>query len=738
MKNPFIRICSLLYIRSKLTLFILTIACLYTGPTSAQHGTITYNQAQDVQEYTEFVRNFVQTELPGGAFIFHPSALSGLSDINLMLGLYFDKGDISFKLISKEYSKARKGLVTYRYQQYIGSVPLENAGYAITGIDEDAKPDHQSVPTGPGPIDCFQPISFFPHIYNVPQKLIESKAQKSRKVPATLQVKNRSDVVYLKQSYIIAEASGKAILSDVYLFSGNAHHYKGWFNALTGEEVKRIELDAHVNGDTGRYGVQNLDDSVEGNMRLLRTADGLITTHDFRGRLTVPNRPVDTDYTVNNIAEMAAAAMGWPNVDADTELLYASHFVAQQIIPVFQNIGITFTNVRVAADPAWGNASSIDTEDTRPNEATIAFGIIGGANSAMYDVAAHELGHSYLNRFFSYNDNGLETQTIHEAFSDMTGCFGEAVVDVEDWIMIDDEPTLAGVARDLANPTESCWTNSQTLGRYPRGGPLRNWYFQVATDANGIVTFPQADLLPVVLDAVSMLNGSSDVQDFVDATIISVANVYGLCSPQYRSVLEAWTVNCFVRTQCEYNITGPNSACAGFSGLLTLNVTDPLPGVSYRWNFPPEWDIQGVPSGNGSTYASFIRITGIPTYNSYPRQFTIQVYAPALGSEFTDTHTFTVNDCGDDPCRVSAKGIYHSDKVSPATNSPSAMNLNEVPPEATHLRVVDLMGRILYTGTAVSMNAVMNTLGKKPTKGIYVIVYQDANGAIIENWKILL
>jgi hypothetical protein len=658
-----------------------------------------------------------------------------------MLSLYLDNSNISFKLIGTEYSKARKGLVTYRYQQYINSVPLENAGYAITGIDDDAAPDHQAVPTGPGPgpVSCFQPLSFFPHIYSIPEKLIASAAQKSKEVPATLLDKKRSDVVYLKQSYMIEKASGKAILSDVYLFSENAQHYKGWFNALTGDEVKRIELDAHVNGDTGRYNVQNLDDSVEGNRRLLRTADGLITTHDFRGRTVPPIRPRDTDYTVNNIAAMAAAAMGWPNVNADTELLYASHFVTQRIVPALRDIGVVFTNVRVAADPVWDNASSIDTEDTRPNEATIVFGRNSGANLAMYDVAGHELGHSYLNRFFVYNDNGIETQTMHEAFADMLGCYGESIVDVEDWVMIDDEPILALFARDLANPNEGCWTDSQIFSdQYDRGGPLRNWYFQVATDANGIVAFPQEELLPIVLDAVSMLNGSSNVQDFVDATIISVANAYGACSRQYRSVLEAWTVNCFVRTRCEYNITGPISACADFSGRLIFRVDDPVQGVLYRWAFPPEWQVQGVPSGRGNTYANSIIVTNIPAYNTYPRQFTIHVFAPILGGGFIDTHTFTINRCGFDPCRPSLRGIHHSEKVTSTTSSPSAMNLNEVPPGATHLRVVDLMGRVLYNGTGVPMNTIMNSYGNRPAKGIYVIVYQDANGNIIENRKLLL
>jgi hypothetical protein len=66
------------------------------------------------------------------------------------------------------------------------------------------------------------------------------------------------------------------------------------------------------------------------------------------------------------------------------------------------------------------------------------------------------------------------------------------------------------------------------------------------------------------------------------------------------------------------------------------------------------------------------------------------------------------------------------------------MNLNEVPPGATHLRVVDLMGRVLYNGTGVPMNTIMNSYGNRPAKGIYVIVYQDANGNIIENRKLLL
>jgi hypothetical protein len=48
------------------------------------------------------------------------------------------------------------------------------------------------------------------------------------------------------------------------------------------------------------------------------------------------------------------------------------------------------------------------------------------------------------------------------------------------------------------------------------------------------------------------------------------------------------------------------------------------------------------------------------------------------------------------------------------------------------------MGRVLYNGTSLSMNTMMNTLSNRPIRGIYMVVDQDANGAIIESRKLLL
>lgn len=713
---------------------------------SAQGQVVIHNAALENPLQLSYVDSISTDILPSGILLIDHEAFVLKGGLERLLYAFDPTGNITFSLEKTVQNSRREDIFTYRFRQMHHGIPVENAGFSITG-------GVSAAPIGgpPGPVDpCFRVLSINPQIYSGLEKVkIGSKVD----IPfstTSMKKKGYEKIKYIGQSIFLSKKkydNPRHSLKFQVQDKGVNKHV--WIDVKSGKELEKVALDPHIDAETGIYGVQDLDDITIGGETSLISGDGRVSTFNMNDIFIIPGirEPETGDYTIDRIPTTAQPA--WPGIDFAEELLYASHFSTTQVVPFLDEIGVgaEFPTINVGAYPFFENARSLPNNPD--GSANIAFGLPEGLNSATIDVSGHELGHSYARIFFDYNDNGMQTRIIHEAFCDMLGTYVEfrSQGDIADWVIGDDNFLLGvGVDRNLSAPLFDCWTESEVDGanQYEIGSPLSHWYFLISNGdaAAGIPAIGLRDAIDIAVSSVASLNGSADVENFVDQTIASASNLFGPCSDQYDAVIEAWNTVCFPRNSCDdYNIDGPSSICYDQTW-FTFTVANPIPGATYRWNFPHEWNVYGNNDGDNSHYGTAMTVIDIPTYNSYPTDKTVHLYSLTAGGP-TRSRRVRINSCGFDPCKEI--GIGNDDfLLSRSTNSPRISNESVIksyrnsiiPEKATTFLAYDLYGRVVKRGLIVQGDELSN-LRAAVSRSVLIISFFDSHGAFIESKKIV-
>jgi thermolysin metallopeptidase-like protein len=306
--------------------------------------------------------------------------------------------------------------------------------------------------------------------------------------------------------------------------------------------------------------------------------------------------------------------------------------------------------------------------------------------------------------------------------------------------MGDDDPAVQAISidRDLENPNFDCWnsTTSDLDNYYARGGPLRRWFFLITEgDATiGIDGFGLDKAMSIVLESVNFLNYTSDVDEFVDATIGAVYSYYGPCSAEANVLRAAWSEVCVdIPIDCNFSIIGPASLCEEDDQLTMFISGGPGSSGNYVWYFPYEWTVPG--SQGNSYYGSVLYVTDFPKYNWYPRYFTITVKLLGSGGGPDKKINVKLVDCnGDDPTCEEYYGLQGGGTNGRSTALTQTDLLDEkADNEIAKVKVFDITGKLLFEGS-------VNELRRKRLfhPGILVLAYFDELNKFIRAEKMTI
>jgi hypothetical protein len=652
----------------------------------------------------------------------------------------------AFRITGDFKSPSDKSVTVYQYVQTISGKEIENGGYTVSA---------RGTGTGPGPQPCHSIVAFSPNLYSLSSgsSLFNEKQARNFAFVHKPQV---SEIGNVSLSVLHEGATSCKILTykiigivDNKLSAIYVNAYDGSLSSF--EEIK----EDNINAPTLYYGDQDmLERFIPPNEFLLQSDNGVVT-YDY-SRIS----GTGWNYDDSNIPTRQAGGL-WPIDGLAPNLsshIYQTHHVATSIVQPLSDIGIKFDNFFVKAESVE-NAVSRGQYDDRTN----SYIRIGTTNQssvtnqresfATYDIVGHEIGHSFISRFFlaSANSSGRDGRTLHEGLADIIGTYAEfGVQGFSDLVVGDDSPNLlegqsllsASRSGDLEGHPFPCFLSipdcddPRTRCHYDRSGPIVRWFAYLVTGASildGVVStnievLDIQDAASIVTESITMLNGSTaTIPDLRDATLATALIHYGECSKEYSSIAHAWNEVCVGNTPtCEFIITGPRSICDNALTPIFFYVDDPLPGETYRWNFPFDWDVEGV-SGSNYTNGNFIKVTNIPSYTSYPVSYKIRVFPITSGASYTEELKGQIRNCSGKPC---GKSLSKSSTLIQYSEQDK-----KILSDASSVVIYDVMGRSKGQYQIVNGKVSEQVLESLDSHSVFIFSYLNDNGDLLHSEK---
>jgi hypothetical protein len=667
---------------------------------------------------------------------------------------------LGFRLKTIQKSVLDPTLINYRYKQLYDGMPIVNAGYAITLEDgEVLNGQNAEALQRPEPSDCAYLRALSPNFtetYSVSPSALMDTATLKEKIKDNYPhvVSFGTALKWIAEKNDPGELNYQAIVK-----SNDGKTYAYIVDPYDASVLATYELSNNIDAETEYYGFQNMEE-LSFNNGFLLVSDNGVATYDYTrasGTQWVYDA-ANIPFRLNNF--------GWP-VDVDalnlSRYLYQTHYATERVVAPFLGMGIEFENIFVKAE-GENNARSRRVSDYDDTEnAYIRIGRIGSSSSATgfdetfatFDIIGHELGHTFFGRNISGNSG--DARAIDEGVADILGTYAESVVQGSvDFLMGDDTPNgdaiFVGRSTDLANHPYSCYDNLPNCDvndgnlscRYDRSGPMLRWFANVVqgVPAEMIEPINIFDVTAVVVEAVTLMDeNDAQLEDFRDATLAATLNQFGQCSVEFTSIARSWNSVCLgVIPVCPVTLAGPVSHCVDNGNpavVFSLGIQDPLPNVTYRWNFPPEWTVSGVANGIGTKDGLGILVLDAPSYPSYPRTFLVQVYPVQLGSAFKARVNFRFKEClggGSSNCGLAFSfGESNNDALTFGSRHFSTFD-EEI--TATNAVVFDLLGRRVIGLSGNSEAEMLKQILRDPnTPNIFFVSFTDPNGQLIKTVK---
>jgi len=693
------------------------------------HSQITGGNFADCDKYNKFLRtttsitainNFAEEIRNDGTIIFdqnRTNSFNGISDLYTPLRL---TSDHTFFKTGEYISRINNQKKTIRYQQYFKGIKVEGGGYS------------ERRPIGPGPDNpCLEIYSLTPYLAtdinigtNPSLSLSQIRIVLGNQLGVSIATNNILSSELVISPSILNDCQYKLTWKVTYV---NEITKISWVDAYSGLILKTINGNLNINAPTATYGVQNLNDRFDGTRTHLESPNGNIRI--FEGTCIFNTPQNGGNWNTNLIPTTTNTA--W-STEA-TQNAYQTFHVTSQVIPLFQNIGVNFENVSVSVCNVENAFSLIGSTE---QNAFILIGNLAGRPLSLFDAIAHELGHTYLNQFLDFAQLG--NGSLHEGISDIIGTFIESLVQGGniDWIMGDDEPLVAdhpALSRNLSLP--SCLTTvEQEVHR--RGVTIGHLFFLLTQgNANlGITALGSQRTIDIILDALVDVPRSADYAQLRAAILNNLLDEFGRCSPEFLSFARAFENICVPTgfavngtvPACSFTINGPNQVCEESNQAQFCVQGIMPPNAYYRWtiigpNSTEFTSLHGM-QGNSQEGGNCLYLTSFPQFPYYPQYITIQLYSPTIG--FTQTKRLRIIDCDhDDPTCAEYYSLPRTKQSNQDTQS--------VITEPIKMRVIDLMGRIVYSGQVIHKNELI----LNRSIGVLIFQYFDLNGILIKTEK---
>ena len=523
-----------------------------------------------------------------------------------------------------------------------------------------------------------------------------------------------------------------------------------YIDAHTGFILSTYDSRRSHNAPTTTYGSnKTLTDKTVGSITSLESPDGTLKVFDFYHN-DCPKSNAPENWSTSFIPTTTSTTDWTTESHPNT---YQAFWVTTQLLPLFLESDIKFTNVNLAS---CDNDKATSLDGSTLDDAYITIGILNDKPFALYETIAHELGHTYLNQFLFYS--GIGSQTLHEGLSDIIGTYIESKIPTNsgvDWIVADDEPLIAedeSVDRNFETPREYCFTDvKDLLNEHTRCLPLDHWFYLITegSSGDGIPSLGLNTAFLIVIKSLPMLDKKSDYPDLMHATIKVALDDYGRCSPEFEAVVKAWELICVPTPygaevpSCNFTICTSNTVCEEDDYLNICLCDTPISEADFRWTIigpmSTGFESQIGMFGNVQEGGDCLTLTDFPSYPYYPQYITIELYTtyidPITLQNFNRIQRKKIKlvDCREDDPTCEE---YNSMVVIPDLNENklvlSTENLVNLDDEYL-LRVYDLFGRLIFQGNEMDFSIETNNYNN-----LLFLVYFNRDGTIINTKKTFL
>jgi hypothetical protein len=327
-----------------------------------------------------------------------------------------------------------------------------------------------------------------------------------------------------------------------------------WIVNFTNEENKIVHIDAQ-NGTiydiknikipllatTRNYGTVQLNNFSQNGVSSLSSFDNRIRIYQNINNMT-PDWdsgliPTTTDLTTWDTS---------PAWILSKQALYVTEKVDHEFKT---KLGFTFPEIRV------GTMLSTSAF-ALPNSNDILVGTLNfnpnGANFALFDVIAHELGHHILFSYLDY-DPGYQNAVLHEGLADVYADYIENGIlqGGTDWIMGNDDVDIRDM-HDRNHAEFYCYDNNSSSD-HERSKAISHWFYSITNGIQGtnISSIGGKEAAKnLTLEALNRINDfKAGVYHFRYLTLVVAQEMFGLNSTEYNSVYYAWQRVC-ITEQC--------------------------------------------------------------------------------------------------------------------------------------------------------------------------------------------
>jgi Zn-dependent metalloprotease len=563
------------------------------------------------------------------------------------------------QLLATESDKL--GMVHYRYQQTLNSVPVEGTMYIVhtrNGLVESISGDLVgNITTGNVTVTPQQAIeSALAYVNATEYKWQSAEAEKALKEntnnPNATYYPNPALVYVVKNNRLTDGAFELAYKMDVYAVKPFSRSYV-YVNATTGAVLNSQNRIWHVN-TTATALTQYSDtqtiitDSYTSGYRLRETGRGNgIRTYNAQNS----TNPGNTDFS--------NATTFWNNVNANLDQ-YATdaHFASEETYDFYYNnfsrnsidanglALVAYVHYDTDLDNAFWDGGSMNYGDGSATNNTTPYTTL--------DIGGHEITHG-LTQFTANLNYDSESGALNEAFSDIMGvCIRQYVnhKPVPEYrIGIDNGP----VFRSMQNPKAygqpdtylgTYWyTGTQDNGGvHTNSGVANHWFYVLAQGEAGSTDFGAAyNVTGVGIESAQMiayrtltvyLTPGSQYADARYYSIKAAEDLFGVCSPQVRATTNAWYAvgvgPAFVQA-VDANFGAPVvNACSVPANISFIDSS--INAEYYRWDF-----------GDGQTSFSQSPTHTYTTYGTFSVK--LLAWSGSCGTDsITKTALITVND----------------------------------------------------------------------------------------------